>query len=87
MNRSASVTPAQTHRRVSPRAGNPWKSSGALALPQAMQETEPPCKPRPIYTPLTMKSSRSIKTAVFKAVRNLDPKALSFHLVSPLNDE
>jgi len=34
-----------------------------------------------------MKSSRSIKTAVFKAVQKLDPEALAFHLLDSLSEE
>lgn len=34
-----------------------------------------------------MKSSRSIKTAVFKAVQKLDPESLSFHLMDSLSEE
>lgn len=34
-----------------------------------------------------MKSSRSIKTSIFKAVQKLDPEALSFHLLNDLADD
>ena len=34
-----------------------------------------------------MKSSRSIKTALFKAVQNLAPEALSFHMLDSLSEE
>jgi len=34
-----------------------------------------------------MKSSNSIKTAIFNAVQKLDPEALSFHLREQLDDE
>lgn len=34
-----------------------------------------------------MKSSKSIKTAIFKAVQDLDPEALSFHMLDTLSNE
>lgn len=34
-----------------------------------------------------MKSSRFSNTAVFKAVQQLDPEAVSFHLLDPLTEE
>lgn len=34
-----------------------------------------------------MKSSKSIKAVIFKAVQNLDPEALSFHMLDSLSDD